>query len=75
MKKKINIQRKQNQKLQQTNDKTNENTDIKKEKELKINPLCEKELFNKSDKYYIPTCREIGCGGYLNIQFQKEDYN
>ena len=75
MKKKINIQRKQKQKLQQPNDKTNEKIDIKKEKELKINPLCEKELFNKSDKYYIPTCRETGCGGYLNIQFQKEDYN
>ena len=69
MNKNENKQRKQ--KLESLNVKTNVKIDTKKENQLKNKINYEKEIDNEKNKYYIPVCRETGCGGYLYMQFHK----
>ena len=69
MKKNDGNQRKQKQKLESHSDETKAKIYAKKENELKNSTKYIKDINNERDKYYIPVCRETGCGGYLSIKF------
>ena len=55
---------------------TNLNSELTKEKDLNMDIKISKSEFieDEQNKYYIPICRESGCNGYLEFDFDNKDF-